>query len=104
MEYTRKMDWQLNNNVKTELVKKWIDVQKLRITAVKGNVEIKGVLIFTGKFATDMDNAAIVSFLKTIDMALRGLPNLRSVKWNLSGWQKIGVRWAPTTGQKTAKE
>lgn len=104
MEYTRKMDWQLNNNVKIELVKKWIDVQKLRITAVKGNVEIKGELVFTGKFATDMDNAATVSFLKTVDMALRGLPNLRSVKWNLSGWQKTGVRWAPTTGQKTAKE
>ncbi|MBN1384847.1 MAG: hypothetical protein JW983_08205 [Elusimicrobia bacterium] len=104
MEYTRKMDWQLNNAVKTELVKRWVDTQKLRITTSKGYVEIKGELVFTGKLATDMDRAAIISFLKTLDMMLKGLPNLRGVKWKLDAWQKVGVRWEPTAGHKKAEE
>jgi hypothetical protein len=95
MEYDKKIDWQINNNVKTELVKRWVNTQKLRITSTKGNVEIRGDLEFTGKYAGEMDNASTQSFLKTLDLALKGLPNLRSVKWQVTGWQRVGARWVP---------
>lgn len=104
MEFDRKIDWQINNNVKIELVKRWINVQKLRITSAKGNVEIKGDLEFTGKFASDMDGAAVQSFLKSLDLVLKGLPNLRSVKWQLTGWQKVGARWVPDMQQQRQQE
>jgi hypothetical protein len=96
MDFDRKIDWQINNNVKIELVKRWVNVQKLRITSTKGNVEIKGELEFVGKNAGELDNAAIANFLKSLDMALKGLPNLRTVKWELTTWQRVGNRWAPS--------
>ncbi|HAM39234.1 MAG: hypothetical protein A2474_08215 [Elusimicrobia bacterium RIFOXYC2_FULL_34_12] len=101
VDFSRKMDWQINNNVKVELVKRWINVQKLSISSIKGNVEIKGEIEFTGKLAQDKDRTAILNFLKMTDLALRGISNVRSVKWNITGWQRVGNRWIQTTeGQK----
>lgn len=93
VEYDRKTDWQINNNVKIELVKRWINVQKLRITTTKGNVEIKGDLEFTGKALQDLEESAVMNMLKNLDMALKGISNLRDVKWNLDCFQKVGSRW-----------
>lgn len=105
MEYSRKMDWQINNNVKVELVKRWIDVQKLRIASSKGIVEIRGALGFTGKNEQSMEIPAIMGVLKTLDMVLKGLPNVRDVKWHLDNWQKLGVNWQLTkVGEKEQKK
>ena len=104
MEYDRKIDWQINNNVKIELVKRWINVQKLKITTTKGNVEIKGELDFTGTASKDMEAASILNMLKTVDMALKGIPNTRDVKWNLDRFQRVGARWQPTKSLKADKE
>ncbi|MFH0947817.1 MAG: hypothetical protein V1833_02315 [Elusimicrobiota bacterium] len=103
MEYDRKIDWQINNNVKIELVKRWINVQKVRITTTRGNVEIKGDLEFTGSAAKDMEESAIMNMLKTLDMALKGLPNIRDVKWDLDSFQKTGSRWQTSKLLKTDK-
>ena len=104
MEYDRRIDWQINNNIKIELVKRWINVQKLKITTTKGNVEIRGVLEFTGTAAQDMEESAILGMLKTVDMALKGIPNTRDVKWNLDRFQRVGARWQPTKSVKSDKE
>ena len=104
VEYSRKIDWQINNNVKIELVKRWINVQKLRITTTKGNVEVKGDLEFTGKASQDMEESAIVSMLKTLDIALKGLPNVRNIKWELDCFKKVGARWQATKSSKIGKE
>ncbi|MDO8734579.1 MAG: hypothetical protein Q7K21_05425 [Elusimicrobiota bacterium] len=104
MEYDRKIDWQINNNVKIELVKRWINVQKLKITTTKGNVEIKGELDFTGSAAKDLEESAVISMLKTLDMALKGIPNTRDVKWNLDRFQRVGARWQITKSLKAEKE
>ncbi|MEW6556818.1 MAG: hypothetical protein AB1349_05620 [Elusimicrobiota bacterium] len=104
VEYSRKMDWQINNNVKIELVKRWINTQKLRITTTKGNTEIKGELEFTGKAAHDMEEVAIMNMLKNLDMALKGVPNLRDIKWDLDLFKKVGSRWQPVKSLKAEKE
>ncbi|MDD5687818.1 MAG: hypothetical protein PHE88_08315 [Elusimicrobia bacterium] len=101
VEYSRKMDWQINNNVKIELVKRWVDVQKLRICTTKGNVEIKGSLEFTGRAAQDLEAVAVMNLLKNLDLALKGISNLRDVKWDLDCWKKVGSRWQPA---KVSKE
>ena len=97
-DFDRKVDWQINNNIKVELVKRWIDVQKLRIMCTKGNVEIKGELEFTGKLAAERDPTTVINFLKTLDLVLKGLPNVKSIKWDLHGWNKVGAKWVPGQG------
>ncbi|OGS46120.1 MAG: hypothetical protein A2539_03260 [Elusimicrobia bacterium RIFOXYD2_FULL_34_15] len=105
VEFSRKMDWQINNNVKVELVKRWINVQKLSISSMKGNVEIKGEIEFTGKLAQDRDRTAVLNFLKMTDLALKGISNVRNVKWDITGWQRVGNRWIQTVaGQKAEKK
>ena len=105
MEYDRRIDWQINNNIKIELVKRWINVQKLSISSMKGNVEIKGEIEFTGKLAQDRDRTAVLNFLKMTDLALKGISNVRNVKWDITGWQRVGNRWIQTVaGQKAEKK
>ena len=104
MEYNRKIDWQINNNVKIELVKRWINVQKVRIITTNGNVEIKGELEFTGNDAKDMEESAIMNMLKNLDMMLKGIPNIRDIKWNLDRFQRVGAQWHENKSFKTKKE
>jgi len=95
MEYSRKDDWQINKHVTELLVKRWIDVTKLRINTTKGNVDIKGALDFSGQEKANMDTPVVViNLLKKIDAALKGLPKVRTVSYTLVGWAKQGTRWA----------
>jgi len=88
-EYKRQDDWRLNNEVKIQLVRRWIDVSKMKISTTKGICEISGELIFTGQNA-DLELQSKIHILKDMHNALKGLPMMRDVKWNLHGWQKMG--------------
>lgn len=92
MEYTRKIDWQINNDVKVELVKRFIDVQALRISTTKGVVDIEGELKFVGK---DVEMKDIPFYMRNVDRALRGITYLRDIRWKLIGWKKEGDVFKP---------
>ena len=96
MEYSARIDWQINNNVKQELTKRWIDISKLRISTTKGVVEIKGAISFTGQAGGDTELSTIMNKLKNIDRAIRGINYVRDIHWKLDNWKKIGSRWVPS--------
>ncbi len=98
MEYSRKIDWQINNAVKTELVKRWVDTSKVRISTTKGNVELKGSLEFTGQGTSIYDSpSTVMNMLKNLELAIKSLSNVRSVKFELDSWKKTGGRWEYTS-------
>jgi len=97
MDYSRKIDWQINNSVKTELVKRWIDTSKVRISTTKGNVEIRGALEFIGQGINIYDSpTTIMNMLRTLELAIKAISNVRSVKFELTSWKKTGGHWEYT--------
>lgn len=94
MEYSKKDDWLINKSVLERLIRSWIDVSKLRINTTKGNVEIKGGLEFTGQAKAGIDSpVVIINTLKKLDPSLKAIPNVKTVKYDFSGWKKQGARW-----------
>jgi len=98
MEYSRKLDWEINKNVKAELVRRWIDVNKLRISTTKGNVEIKGSLEFTGQGKNVYDSpVTVIHLLKNLESTIKALPTVKSIKFQLDTYKKTGTRWEYTS-------
>ncbi|MCK5534973.1 hypothetical protein KAI68_07645 [bacterium] len=96
-----KDDWKINTAVKRELVKRWIDPGKLRISTVKGVVNLKGVLTFTGKGQDDAGVLTVVmGILKNLELAILAIPQVRSVHFKMEGWKKTGGRWAQISAKK----
>ncbi|HCJ66808.1 MAG TPA: hypothetical protein DHV62_05635 [Elusimicrobia bacterium] len=94
MEYTRKIDWQINHGVKTELVKRCIDVSKVCISTTKGNVEIKGQMQFTGQGVNIYDSpTTIASMLRKLELAIRAISYVRGVKFQFDSWKRMGSHW-----------
>jgi len=105
MEYSKKDDWQINKNVMERLVRAWIDTSKLKILTTKGNVEIKGDLEFTGQAKASIDSPiVIISMLKKLDSALKGIPRVRLIKYDFSSWRKAGAKWEYNPSREQQKK
>lgn len=93
-EYSRKDDWKIITHIKAELVKRWVNVDKLKINCTRGAVEIEGLLDFTGTGRSAMDSIiTIQNALKKFDTTLCAVSNVRAVKWKLLGWDRRGKLW-----------
>lgn len=97
VEYSARTDWKINVMARDELVKKWVDVSKLRVSTTRGVIEIAGELVFVGKAAEDVELLSLINRLRAIDRSLKMIYGVRDVKWNLSNWKKTGSRWSPIT-------
>lgn len=106
-EYSKKDDWKIICNVKTELIKRYVDVTKLKIDCTKGSIEIQGTLEFTGQGKWAMDTIQTINnALKKYDIVIRSLSNVRNLKWKLHSWEQKGRRWsyAPSPGIRKKNE
>ncbi len=106
-EYQKKDDWKIIKHVQADLVRKYIDITKLKINSTRGNVEIGGMLEFTGQARGAMDSVMTISnALKNMNVGLRSISNLRTIKWKLQGWELRGQKWnyAPTSDIRKKNE
>lgn len=100
-ETSIKDDWKINTAVKAELIKRWIDPAKLRISTVKGRVSLTGGLTFTGKGLNDAGVLVVVKgILKNLELALMNIHKVKSVQFKIEGWKKTGGRWDQAKGGK----
>ena len=96
-----KDDWKINTAVKAELVKRWIDPGKIKISTVKGRVTLTGKLTFTGKGLDDAGVLIVVKgILKNLELALMNIHRVKSVQFRIVGWKKTGGRWDQTKADK----
>jgi hypothetical protein len=94
MRYTGRIDWQLNKNIRAELVKRYVDVSKLSIFTAKGIVEIRGELNFIMHSGEDL--SSLTEKLKILESVLMTVPYVKHIVWRLSNWQRVGNKWLPT--------
>lgn len=96
VEYNARIDWQISHDAKKELVRRFVDITKLRVSCTKGIIEISGDLAFSLKSKEDTEVQVLVAKLKSIDSTLRAITYVRDVQWRLESWKKSGQRWAPS--------
>ena len=95
VEYSPRIDWQINNTVTHELVKKKINMNKIRVSTTKGVVEISGELSFENRDVEEMEVMDVFNRMKIIDRVIRAVAYVRDLQWRLNNWTKVGVRWVP---------
>ena len=93
-EYSKRDDWKIIVNVKQEMTRRWVDINKLKIDCTRGVVDIQGELDFTGQGKSAMDSILSISnALKKLDTFLKSIGIVRDVKWKLLGWSRQGRVW-----------
>ncbi|MBI3292820.1 MAG: hypothetical protein HYZ73_08455 [Elusimicrobia bacterium] len=101
-EYSRRDDWQVNQQVKIELTKRGVDVSSVTISTIKGIVDIQGDLRMTSKLNQDVEPLWLAHFLKQLDLVLRGIYRVRDVRWQIEGWRRQGFRWMRSAPSRSA--
>lgn len=87
-------DRQVNVRVEQQLTRRGVDTSKLTVSSHKGDVIIAGALQKRSIREAPMSG----SDMKMLDRSLRRVPNLRSIVWNLTNWEKRGNAWVGRLG------
>lgn len=93
-EAGRQADFAANKSVGGYLVQHMVDTSRLRISCTKGNAHVRGDLVFKGegvnRYASPDAQAAL---LAKLERGIMALPHMRSVRMEITGWNKAGKRW-----------
>ncbi len=87
----RQNDRDLVLRVKNELVKRWVDLVRLEVHVSRGQVELRGKLVFEG--FGHMSDSEMQTRLIILDPAVRAVQGVVGVQWRLKDWTKQGTRW-----------
>ncbi len=95
-----KDDWQLNTAVRSILARNWLVSEKLKILSIHGAVLIQGELEFSGTLRREDDIFVVGRKLKKVEQEIMANKEVRSLKWDLRGYRKLGLKgnWERTVG------
>lgn len=83
-------DWQINVEVRSALVKRFVDTKTVIISTNNGSVLIKGELRFLGG---NVEEEHIPAILLKIEEDLKYIKGVKDVKINFKDWIKVNGRW-----------
>ncbi|MEW5766951.1 MAG: BON domain-containing protein [bacterium] len=86
-----KEDWAINVEVRSELVKRWIDVRKISISTVSGVVHLKGSVVF--REDKDFSYREKPQIMKQLEEVIKRLPGVKAIKFRLANWVKVDGCW-----------
>jgi hypothetical protein len=93
----KKKDTQVHSNVRFQLVRRWIDTNRLDVYVEKGRVEIQGSLIFSNM--ANPSEAEFAREIRGLETSIRTVHGVRDLQWRLSNWEKVGLRWVKRKGR-----
>ncbi len=85
--------WEINNKVKGTLTRNWVDVLNLMISTVRDVVVIKGELKFKGGKVSSDSETSVIDVLKKIERELMQAKDVKTIRWELTQWEKRGGKW-----------
>ena len=91
--YAAKLDWEINRKVKNELVKRGLNLSKIKISSTRGIVELRGELEFLTAQSKTISPEQVQLLLHQLDLSIRAIPGVKMIKWKIKNWQKMGTRW-----------
>ncbi len=102
-----KIDEELQNQVRRALVRMWVDPNRLHVAAGEGMVTVRGTLTKRtkprGEAADDpkaVEAFASIDemFLQRLETAVKAVPGVKLVRWQLDDWVKTGGDWGKREG------
>ena len=87
-------DARINSMVRSVLVRRWVDLDRLRIGTSDGVVYVEGELRQGLSLATAIgEGKPSVQFIRKVDRELRRISGVRDVVLSLAGFEKVGAEW-----------
>jgi len=91
-------DWQINVEVRSACVKRFVDTRTIIISTNNGCVLIKGELRFEGG---NVQEEHIPSILTKLERDIKYIKGVKDVKINFKDWIKVNERWVnPKIGKE----
>lgn len=85
-------DFRINAQARQVLVRNWLELQTITAVSVNGVLYVKGVLHCRG-------NRSVTSeLLQKLDVELRGIREVKRIRWQLENWQQDDFCWRPVAG------
>ena len=88
-------DFKINADVRRVLTKHWINLKLLRYSCVGGIVYLRGELdlVFNAPSRRGDWNGMTAEQVSNLEKSLKRVTNVRSVKLQLSNWEKVDTGW-----------
>ncbi len=87
-------DARINSIVRNVLVRRWVDLDRLRIGTSDGVVHIEGEIRQCLSLAPAIgEGRPSVQFVRKIDRELRRIAGVRDVVLSLDGFERVGTEW-----------
>jgi len=91
-------DLEIYRQVRTVLVRNWVNLQRLDFGCTGGTVYVRGRMRLlreppsAGREETDSEGVT-ATFLLHLEREILRIPGVRLVTWDLNGWQRTGLGW-----------
>ena len=92
-------DFKITSDVRRVLTKHWINMKILRFSCIGGIVYLRGSLDIMYSAPTRVDGSDGISAERVGDLerALKKIPNVKRVKFQLTNWEKGVDGWTKKT-------
>lgn len=94
-------DWDINVCVRQELVKRFVDLRRIRFSTISGIVYLKGSIVFTK--IKDEPEPIVATIeerinaerkrLADLEKRIKKIKGVKGVVFNLEEWVKVGNEW-----------
>jgi hypothetical protein len=91
------VDIDINRNVRRIFVRHWIDLGRISLHSINGNVTIRG----TVKVLPGIPTPLTAKTMENIAVELRRIPNVRFIRYTFTNWTCIKGGWECTQPDET---
>ncbi|MEW6102738.1 MAG: hypothetical protein AB1630_02780 [bacterium] len=99
-------DWDINVSVRQELVKRFVDLRRIKFNTIASVVHLKGSVVFvktkdsSEKIVASIEERLEAEKRRLIDLEkrIRKIKGVKAVIFDLEDWVKFGSEWKRKTG------
>jgi hypothetical protein len=92
-------DFKITSDARRILTKYWINLKILRFSCIGGIVYLRGSLdiMYNASSTGDSGGGITAERVRNLERALKKIPNVKRVKFQLTNWEKQADGWTKKT-------
>ena len=87
-------DFRINSLVRQILVRHWLEVDSVSANAINGILYMRGFLQYRPAKRAQI-GAVTADFLQKLELELKGVKELKKIRWQLDNWDRDEQGWVP---------
>jgi hypothetical protein len=95
-DLSRINDFQINSYVRRVLTRHWLDLKKIRYSAIGGVVYLRGTIdvMYGAPMTREGDWEGVTArYIDKIEKDIRQIPDVKSIRFEFEDWRKAAGRW-----------